>query len=90
MFTYNLIRTIAWLSFIAGVITAGYGLTSADASIGVYITICGVVGGAASGGLFLFFAKILEQNDEQYEQNEKLLKLLNEIDTNTRRGRYNA
>jgi hypothetical protein len=90
MFTYNLIKVIAWVSFAAGAITAIYGISGTDYRTGVYIAVYGLVGGLVTGGLFLFFAKLLEQNDELHDQNEKLLKALTDIDANTRRGRYNG
>lgn len=87
-FTYKLLRILAWVFFACGIITALYGLsiTSGDsaAAIAVPLFFYGILGGAISGSLFLFCAKLIKQNEERFEQNEKLLKLLSNLEHNTK------
>jgi hypothetical protein len=68
MGTYKLLKVIAYTAFAIGglaAVTALYtGSHDGDGTAALIIFLSGVVGGTVVGGLFLFFAKLLEQNEE--------------------------
>lgn len=85
--TYKLLRSIAYLMFAAGAIVFLYALFGMRDYVGELMTgavpvmFGGLMGGTIWGAVFLFFAKVVEQNEERYKQAQDVKSLLNRIDT---------
>jgi NADH:ubiquinone oxidoreductase subunit 4 (subunit M) len=75
--TYKLIKIIAYAILAVGAIFIVAGL-AAHTDKGILGAIIAIIASAVCSSLFLFFAKIIEQNEERNKQNEQLNKLLTE------------
>ncbi|CRK83000.1 hypothetical protein [Neobacillus massiliamazoniensis] len=91
MLTHKLLKGIAYLSFVSGALVfVGAFIfmpnvySSARGGL-VFLAFAALLSGIISSAMFLFCAKLIEQNEERREQNEKLLKLLSNIDDRSRK-----
>jgi fructose-1,6-bisphosphatase/sedoheptulose 1,7-bisphosphatase-like protein len=82
MKTFKLMQGIAYLIFAAGALLIFIGMSDGAGNTqtgAVSALLIGLLGSLILGSLFLFFAKVIEQNEDRKDQQEELQKLLTEM-----------